>query len=165
MIFNIINIKIGECWQLPSPYSLYTFTCWANMSVNLPDLLMPFSWEPVSIASGEWAASHLTSASWPQLIATGMEETDRKRRVKSVGIERDTSEHVAPEREKEREKEREYTSWFKRASKSPCLDSVNGSDTLLISSLWDNLCNREGWFPLQDYPIEILEWPKSSFGR
>lgn len=107
--YSLLNIKSGECWQLPSPCSLYTFTCWANMSVSLPDLLMPFSWEPVSIASGEWAASHLTSSSWPQLIATGMKETDRKRRVKSVGIERDTSEHVAPrERKRKRERERAH---------------------------------------------------------
>lgn len=117
--YSLLNIKSGECGQLPSPCSLDTFTCWANMPISLPDLLMPFSWEPVSIASGEWAASHLTSSSWPQLIATRMKETDRKRRVKSVGIERDTSEHVAPEREKEREKEREHVSWFKRAFQVP----------------------------------------------
>ena len=130
------------------------------MSVSLPDLLMPFSWEPVSIASGEWAASHLTSASWPQLIATGMKETDRKRRVKSVGIERDTSNHVVPEREK-KERKRDSTHFDSRElSKSPSLDSVNGSNTLPISSLWDNLYKREGWFPLKDYPIEILKWPK-----
>ena len=67
------------------------------------------------------------------------DERDRGRkrkteREKSVGIDRETSDHVAPVREKERKRESTHLD-SRELSSSSSSDPVNGPDILLISIL------------------------------